>query len=268
MSTSAVLEVDQPDQQTLVENIQVRSYPQLIKYMGSKARIIQFVSEAIESVHDRGIVCDLFSGSCSLSGTLGDSYSVLSNDIQHYSAFLGSVYLFPVGKVDIESLMVDALANYKKAKVRIPDNLEYNGFNSLKEFNAIEKRNRALINETFRNRYHLFVKNYSGTWWSAEQCLWIDAIKQAIDKRLRNSEWNHPEYALAMSTLMYAMAYTSQGTGHYAQYRDAKTQSSMDDINIYRQKRLPDLFIKKFSQMQAWVTNNVVDLVDLHISFA
>lgn len=259
MPISAAIEIDQPAQE-LAEEIKTRAYPHLIKYMGSKAKIIQFVSEAIEAVHDGGTVCDLFSGSCSLSGALGAAYPLVSNDIQYYSALLGSVYLFPTREIDTESLMADALANYKKVKVRLPHGLEYTGFKSLKEFNAIEKRNQALINETFRNRYHLFVKNYSGTWWSAEQCLWIDAIKQAIDKRLNNGEWRRSEYALAMATLMYAMAYSSQGTGHYAQYRDAKSKSSMADINIYRQKRLQTLFINKLTQTQGWVSENVVNL--------
>lgn len=45
---------------------------------------------------------------------------------------------------------------------------------------------------------------------------------------------------------MFAMAYASQGTGHYAQYRDAKTESSMADISIYRRKSISDLFVRKF----------------------
>lgn len=259
MSTSAAIEVEQSDQE-LIKETNVRAYPQLIKYMGSKAKIIKFVSESIASVHDEGPVCDLFSGACSLSGALGSTYPILSNDIQHYSAILASVYLNPVTPMDIESLISDATANYKKVKVKLPEGLDYDGFKSLREFNAIEKKNRTLINQVFRNRYHLFVKNYSGTWWSAEQCLWIDAIKQAIDKRVKNGEWGQSEYALAMATLMYAMAYSSQGTGHYAQYRDAKNKSSMEDINIYRQKRLQDLFVNKFSQIQSWVLENVVNI--------
>ena len=64
----------------------------------------------------------------------------------------------------------------------------------------------------------------------------------------------------SMAMLMHAMAYCSQGTGHYAQYRNAKNESSMEDINIYRQKNLQDLFVRKFNQMKIWVKNNVVNL--------
>lgn len=238
----------------------MREYPQLIKYMGSKAKIIKFVSEAIESVYDGGVVCDLFGGACSLSGALGGLYPIHSNDIQSYSALIASVYLKPIKDIDVDELIQDAAVNHKKAKSNLVANLDYEGFSSLEEFNKIEERNRALINENFRNRYHLFLKYYSGTWWSAEQCLWIDAIKQSIDKRLKNGEWGVAEYSFAMSILMHAMAYCSQGTGHYAQYRDAKTNSSMIDINIYRQKKLQDLFKNKFNQTQVWVKENVMDI--------
>lgn len=237
-----------------------RAYPQLIKYMGSKAKIIDFVSESIRSVYDGGVVCDLFSGAASLSGALGSTYPILTNDIQHYSSLLASTYLKPINKIDSESLFQDATSYFNRAREKIVIDIEYEGFSSLEEFNKIEVRNRSLINHAFRHHYHLFVKNYSGTWWSAEQCLWVDAIKQAIDKRVKSGEFKQAEYALAMSTLLHAMAYSSQGTGHYAQYRDAKTESSMLDINIYRQKKLQGLFVNKLDKMIAWSNGNVTDL--------
>ncbi|WP_338352893.1 DNA adenine methylase [Thalassolituus oleivorans] len=237
-----------------------RVYPQLIKYMGSKAKIINFVSDSIQSIYDGGVICDLFSGAASLSGALGASYPILTNDIQHYSSLIASVYLKPVREIDTEALIQDSVVNYKTAKSRIDFDIDYEGFTSLEEFNEIEVRNRTLIDQNFRHHYHLFVKNYSGTWWSGEQCLWIDAIKQAIDKRVKSGEYGQAEYALTMSTLLHAMAYSSQGTGHYAQYRDAKTESSMLDINIYRQKKLQDLFVRKLDQMIIWSKENVIDL--------
>lgn len=237
-----------------------RVYPQLIKYMGSKAKIINFVSESIQSIYNGGAVCDLFSGGASLAGALGGHYPIAANDIQHYSSILASVYLKPIKAIDTEAIIRDARLNYKKNRSKITIEIDYHQFNSLEEFNEIEARNRTLIDQNFRHTYHLFVKNYSGTWWSGEQCLWIDAIKQAIDKRVKNGEFQQAEYSLTMATLLHAMAYSSQGTGHYAQYREAKTESSMWDINIYRQKKLQDIFIKKIDQVISWSKENVIDL--------
>jgi len=241
-------------------NNQFRAYPQLIKYMGSKAKIIDFVSESINSVYNGGVLCDLFSGASSISGALGAGYPIHANDIQSYSSLIASVYLKPIRAINVESLMAEALLNYTKMKSSVPLDLSYEVFNSLEEFNEIEERNREMINLKFDHKYHLFVKNYSGTWWSAEQCLWIDAFKQTIDCKIESGEFKEADYALTMSVLLHAMAYSSQGTGHYAQYRNAKTQSSMKDINVYRKKRLQDLFEKKLNQITVWSKENVIDL--------
>jgi len=240
--------------------LEVRKYPQLVKYMGSKAKIIKFVSESIESVYQGGVVCDLFAGSCNLSGALGGIYPIHSNDIQSYSELLSSIYLKPISSINAEEILCEADVIYKRVKSNISLDLEYTKFNCLDSFNSIEKKNRDLIEESFSHEYHLFLKNYSGTWWSSEQCIWIDAIKQVIDNKIKSGKWRQAEYAFSMSILMHSMAYTSQGTGHYAQYRDAKTISSMTDINIYRQKDVPSIFLKKFNQLKEWGRDNVVDL--------
>lgn len=239
-------------------NTETREYPKLIKYMGSKANIIEFVSESIQSVYTSGIVCDLFSGAANLSGALGSTYPMISNDIQNYSSMLASVYLNPIKKIYVDELLHDMTINYKKAKSKLNIELGYNNFTSLEEFNEIEETNRLLINKSFKHHYHLFLKNYSGTWWSASQCMWIDAIKQAIDKNYRKVSGRNAEYALVMSTLMYAMAYCSQGTGHYGEYRSSKDVSSMKNIKIYREKVLQDIFINKLKKMIIWVEENVV----------
>ena len=91
MNTLAAIDYAKEEQR-----VEPRLYPQLIKYMGSKAKIINFVSESIQSIYNGGVVCDLFGGAASLSGALGSTYPVLTNDIQHYSSLIASVYLKPI----------------------------------------------------------------------------------------------------------------------------------------------------------------------------
>ena len=210
--------------------------------MGSKTKILPFVIDGIEEVYEGGVICDLFSGSCSLSGALGSQAPILSNDIQAYSAFIAKAYLTDWYDEKITSQKIIEVAkkyhdeHYKSLlnDYIYPEKLE------LVSFNNIEKINQDLINQNFSNKWHLFTKYYSGTWWSAEQCTWIDSLRKAIEDFSDN-----PAYNTMMGSLMYAMAYNSQGTGHYAQYRDAKTISSMNDILIYRKKNILDYFKRK-----------------------
>ncbi len=229
-------------------------FPSLIKYMGSKTKIIDFIVEGIKFVHkeDRTIL-DLFAGSASLAGAVGNQVNFVSNDIQQYSKILSKTYLVNLTEDSIPQ--IDDI--YKRACSIVGDNLDkeyivdYSSLD-LKKFNDLESKQKALINKEFLYDYHLFTKNYSGTWWSYEQCVWIDALRGIAD-----SYKDSPIYSIFIASLMFAMAYTSQGTGHYAQYRDAKTNSSFNDICIYRKKEVFKFFKKKFNELCIYNLNNI-----------
>lgn len=240
---------------------QPREYPLVIKYMGSKAKILGFLSDGLNELGPSKLpILDLFAGSCAISGGFGGQHQIISNDIQMYSKVIASCYLKPAKKLQAFDIVKLASSIAEEALKNLPAGLTYPENSTLSQFNKIDQKNRELINLDFSSPYHLFTKNYSGTWWSAEQCVWIDALRQALDDLLQNKKILEPDYDLGLTSLMHAMAYASQGTGHYAQYRDAKTEASRKDINLYRQKSLPDLFAKKLKSLSAWNINNVIDL--------
>ncbi len=210
--------------------------------MGSKTKLLPFVINGINDIYNGGGVCDLFAGSCSLSGALCDQIPMISNDIQEYSSVIAKTYLTDWNdyNLTVDSVIADAVryydSQYKDMVVDYRYPLEIN----LDVFNEIELRSRKLINRSFSNEWHLFTKYYSGTWWSVEQCTWIDSLRKAIEDYKES-----PMYNTLLSCLMFAASYNSQGTGHYAQYRDAKTISTMNDIMIYRSKNILDFFVRK-----------------------
>jgi len=61
---------------------------------------------------------------------------------------------------------------------------------------------------------------------------------------------------MILSSLMFAMSYNSQSTGHFAQFRDATNISSKTDILIYRQKEILPYFINKFNQLRDYLSQN------------
>lgn len=215
---------------------------QFIKYMGSKTKILPSVISGIEDVYDGGFICDLFAGSGTLSGALGHQAPMISNDIQFYSTILSKAYLTDWNDLKISSVSIlERAKNYFNEHYRdLVVEFQYPLNLNLDQFTELEKKNQSLIEKNFNNKWHLFTKYYSGTWWSAEQCAWIDSLRKVIEDFKEN-----PAYNTMLSSLMYAMAYNSQGTGHYAQYRDAKTDSSMRDILIYRRKSLVEYFVRK-----------------------
>lgn len=89
-----------------------------IHYLGSKLRILDFIGETINNVDpSRGTVCDLFSGSGTVSQYLGNSRRVISIDIQEYSRVLCSALLSPC--------LMPFTAEYFIEKVKSSDNYKY-----------------------------------------------------------------------------------------------------------------------------------------------
>ncbi|WMW24685.1 DNA adenine methylase [Methanolobus sediminis] len=226
-------------------------FPSFIKYMGSKTKILDFVVDGINEIYNGGGICDLFSGSCSIAGSLGHSVKIYSNDIQAYSESIAHAYLTSWKKeesfISGQEIITKAEKIVQKNLSHLPEGLSYDDIKGgLKEFNLVEEANQSLIDVSFDFDWHLFTKYYSGTWWSSYQCLWIDAIREIAE-----TQKSEPHYHLIISSLMHAMAYCSQGTGHYAQYRDAKTESSMKDISNYRQKKIADFFLRKYDSVSS-----------------
>ena len=79
---------------------------------------------------------------------------------------------------------------------------------------------------------------------------WIDSLRCVIDRYKDIPEYYH----LLLACTMFAMAYNSQSTGHYAQFRKAKTESSMNDILIYRRKSMDGFIRRKYEELRMALT--------------
>lgn len=231
--------------------------PHIIKYMGSKRELLGFLVDSINEIYEGEPICDLFAGTSILSGALRKQVPMRSNDIQEYSAILAHTYLgdyewdkFPTL---IEDIVLLAQSYVDEVKVLYPDLVyDYSTAFSLNEFNALEQAQQELIYLDFEDvEHHLFIKNYSGTYWSYEQCLWIDALRMVALEYV-----NTPVYYSILASLMHAMAYNAQSTGHYAQYRDATNEASMGDIVIYRQREILPYFKKKMEELKKRLGRN------------
>lgn len=231
--------------------------PHIIKYMGSKRELLEYLGHSINEIYEGENICDLFAGTGILSGSLGHSVTMHSNDIQRYSEVLSRTYLGNYNWTEFENIIEEVVAiaqrHFDKVKRLYPNlNFKYNSELDLNDFNAIEQQQQELIYLSFEDiEHHLFIKNYSGTYWSFEQCLWIDALRIAAEEYSET-----PVYYPILSSLMFAMAYNAQSTGHYAQYRDANNIASMKDIIIYRNKEILPYFKKKLEELIEWTGIN------------
>ena len=230
--------------------------------MGSKRNILDFVVDAIDEVRltDGQRLYDIFGGSAVVGGSFRTKMPVSCNDIQCYTSILAGTYLknydwnlFEPNVLD--NIVDEATHKTLEFKEKYADfEFKYNPSISFEDIVKLEEKQRLLLDFTFNGLEHLFVKNYSGTYWSYEQCLWIDALSSVA----QNDKYKDTFlYNVILSSLMFAMSYCTQSTGHYAQYRDI-TKSNLKDILFYRQKEILTLFKQKFISLREFYngTNN------------
>ncbi|MEZ4830292.1 MAG: DNA adenine methylase [Bacteroidia bacterium] len=237
--------------------IEATKIPHLLKYMGSKREIISFVKESIEKLDIESLwLCDLFTGTGVVAGSLKERYNIHANDIQSYSSILANTYLSNIkDSIDEQKILVikeqvETLVNQFRLEYSSLV-FNYQSVKTIEDFNNLEKSQQCLIGEEFKIGFHLFTKFYSGTYWSFEQCIWIDSIRAVAEKYINKSE-----YYFIISSLIFAMSYTSQSTGHYAQYRDANSESSMQDIMLYRKRDFWPYFERKFIELTTTLVPN------------
>lgn len=242
--------------------------PSIIKYMGSKKPILNFIVSNIEEINNNDLpVCDLFSGSCSISAALRKKFDFISNDIQEYSSILGQTYFSDLSVYDfseiekkIELVVRDHVAYFKNAYSKYF--YDYTTVKDLNEYQKIELSQRQLINKSFEVDYHLFVKHYSGTYWSFEQCVWIDSLRKTAEEFK-----GEKIYFAILSSIMYAMSYSTQSTGHFAQYRDGNSVEAMHNIIIYRNKKIYELFNRKLKELVSSLDNHLKTITATTLSF-
>lgn len=215
--------------------------------MGAKTSIIDYIIESVDSIKFNGTVYDLFAGTTIVSAYLNRKHNVVINDVQEYSGVLAKAYLNKLNNDEFDILAfqknIAEYITYFKKKYDI--SFTYKESLDIQSFLDIENREKELLNFKFDKKdHHLFVKTYSGTYWSFEQCLCIDAIYRSAQKFKK-----HPIYELLIASLMFAMSYSSQSTGHFAQYRTVKDEKNMKDILNYRLKDVYNLFLMKLIQL-------------------
>ena len=237
-------------EEKIIEEVTVDAkIPHVLKYMGSKREILDFVTTAIEELDVKCTwFCDLFSGTSVVGASLKTKYNIHSNDIQSYSGVLAKTYLTDL-KTNIPITAIDAIKKEATELVKefrykyVELNFDYNSTSDLKKIIEIERAQQQLIANEFHIGFHLFTKYYSGTYWNFEQCVWIDSLRCIAEKHK-----DKPLYFAIMSSLISAMSYVSQSTGHYAQYRDIN-ENNIDDILIYRRRNIWYYFERKFREL-------------------
>ena len=212
--------------------------------------MLDCINQAITDMRiESSDLCDLFAGTAIVSYAFSDSFNVISNDIQAYSSIFCNTYFSDYSAFGDPKRVSEQIIN----ECNTAANTRYSLFSDLVvdyhegiSFSAMKKKEdeqMALINKDFGRGFSFFMQSYSGTYWSFEQCLWIDAIRSVAELYSESRL-----FYLIMSSLVFAMSYCAQSTGHFAQFRSL-TSSNYKSVLLYRQKSIASLFQKKLYEL-------------------
>ncbi len=235
----------------MIEAIQI---PHIVKYMGSKRNLIDFIVQNIQEIDPSGKMrlYDVFAGSAVVGGAFRNIRPVTSNDIQYYSSIIGKIYLqnyyWDKQKPNIiDEFIEKAKSQYEKilSRLKVPL-IDYSNAPEVEEIIRIENIHKNLLESEFKGFDHVFIQRFSGTYWSLHQCAAIDSIISTLRSNYGEEDFF---YNVVHGALMFSMAYCSQSTGHYAQYRDLNIEN-IEDILIYRKKSIFTLFEQKIYSLK------------------
>jgi adenine-specific DNA-methyltransferase len=172
------------------------------RYIGSKARMINFIDDIIKKEHiEFSSFLDLFGG----TGIVGDHFNNQKTKI-YVNDLLKSNYLSYLCWFGNEKINKRKLEEYLKS---------YNDINNLKE--------------------NYFSKNFSDTYFSKKNCKKIGFIREDIENKYLNNEINTRERAILITSLLYAMDKIANTVGHYDAYR------KNGDLNKTLELCMPDI---------------------------
>lgn len=154
------------------------------RYLGNKYSLSDFIKTTVENnCKDINIVADIFSGTGAVSNIFKDKM-IITNDL----------------------LYSNYISNYAWFK--------HENYDSNKIIRLIYEYNRISTDEKNYMR-----ENFADTFFSADDCSKIGFIREDIESRHINEEINFKEYAILITSLLYAMDKIANTVGHYDAYR-------------------------------------------------
>ena len=172
-----------------------------MRYIGSKALLLEQIECLIKKkANGAQSVCDIFSGTATVARHLKRKYQIISNDLLHFS--------YVLQKATIEN---ENYPKFKKIKEQIgQDPFDY--------FKNIEVNKSMLLDTPFIFENYSPNKNSERQYFSNENALRIDFIRQSIEDWYNNKLLEHNEYYYLLAGLIEAVPFISNIAGTYGAY--------------------------------------------------
>ena len=190
-----------------------------MRFIGSKGLLVDKIKEVIEeNIHDRSkSLCDIFSGTSSVSRYFKNDYRIISNDIMYFSYVL-----------QLATIQNNKMPQFKGLKkIGIDDPLNY-------------LENIDISNINFQDNKFFMSNNYAPTeecsrmYLTKENANRIDFIRVQIDE-WKNEKLIEPnEYYYILACLIESVPFVSNISGTYGAYLKHWDKRALNKIELQR----------------------------------
>lgn len=189
------------------------------RYLGNKYALSSFITSVVRKhCKDINVVADIFSGTGAVAD-LFKRHTIITNDLL-YSNYISHVAWFSPSNYR-EDIIIDLIYYY--------NNLVTSEENYVRE-------------------------NFSDTFFSADNCSKIGFIREDIEMLKQNNDITFREYAMLITSLLYAMDRIANTVGHYDAYRKGVNNNAKLMLRI----PLPDKGLSPANQQFNMDANRLV----------
>ena len=172
-----------------------------MRFIGSKVNLLEDIEEMIKNNCTNAIsFCDIFSGTTNVARFFKKDFSIISNDLLHFS--------FVLQKATIENNVTPIFSNLKKNKINDP----------LKFLNEFEPKIDDLKSKPFIFDNYTPNHKHDRSYFSKENALKIDFIRQQINDWKNDKLIEEHEYFYLIACLIEAVPFISNIAGTYGAY--------------------------------------------------
>ncbi len=172
-----------------------------MRFIGSKVNLLEDIKKIVEDNCSNAIsFCDIFSGTASVARFFKKDFSIISNDLLHFS--------FVLQKATIEN---NKIPNFS--------NLKINGIDDpIKFLNKANPKVKKLKSEPFIFNNYTPNHNHDRSYFSKENALKIDFIRQTIEDWKNTKLITEYEFYYLLACLIEAVPFVSNIAGTFGAY--------------------------------------------------
>lgn len=182
-----------------------------MRYIGSKILLLDKISNFIPK--NTQTLCDIFAGTASVGKYFKKSYNLISNDILYFSFILQKAYL------------------------QLYEEPKFSKFIAYFNDHPIDYFNEKTSSYNFLDKPFIY-ENYSPnencqrSYFSVDNALKIDYIRQSIEQFLKDGIINQDEYYYLLASLIEAVSLVSNTTGTYGAYLKIWDKRSLKPLTL------------------------------------